>query len=344
MGALLLAACAAHVPPVAGDPPGGRAESLRTSVEAIASRHTNLGRMAAVRERARDLGLAERTRTEWIDWFSLQRNVVIEVPGADPDAGIVYVTAHHDKTDLNPFKLASLLTNGLIDELAGLTYASQGAIDNATGVAIGLELAAGAVRDPLPHTLRVLLPGAEESGLRGTRAHVSRLSEAERARVRLALNVDSVATVESADCISTNVSDPRLVGVARAAAEHVDVELGLGEIPAGASSDFAPFRAHGFWRDLGRGILFSSVAGLLPQRSWFTGPFSVPVASFSACELIGVSDLVAGTILLPLGRIHGPRDRASRVDLRRLEAQHRLLRALLERAPAAVARRVVPRP
>jgi len=328
--ALLAAGCATRVP-LAGEgaPLGERAPSLQASVEALAGSYTNLGRFAAVRARARALGLEERMRSEWIDWFSLQRNVVIEVPGERPDAGVVYVTAHYDKTDLNPLKFVSLLTNGLIDELTGLTYLGQGAIDNGTGVAVALELAASAAREPLPYTLRVLIPGAEESGLRGSRAHVARLSAAERARIRFALNVDSVATRESPDCVSTNASDPRLIAAALAAAERSGAGLARSRVPAGAMSDYAPFGAHGFWRDLGRGVAFNLVGGLLPQRSWFSRHFGVPVANFSACTLIDWSDYAAGTVLLPVGRIHGPRDRTSRVDLRRLDAHYRLLRELL---------------
>jgi hypothetical protein len=326
----LVAGCATRVPPAGEGPPlGERAPSLQASVEALARSYTNLGRFAAVRRRARALGLAERMHSEWIDWFSLQRNVVIEVPGTDGDAGVVYVVAHHDKTDLNPFKFASLLTNGLIDELTGLTYLGQGAIDNATGVAVALELAASAVREPLRYTLRVLLPGAEESGLRGTRAHVARLPAEERLRIRFALNIDSVASRESPDCVTTNVSHHGLVAAALASATRADAPLERAKVPIGATSDFAVFESHGFWVDLGRGLTFNLVAGLLPQRSWFGRDFAVPVANFSACKLIDWSDYAAGLVMLPVGRIHGPRDRASRVDLRRLDAHYRLLRDLL---------------
>jgi hypothetical protein len=328
--AALLCACAARIPPVPeGIALGPHAASLKESVESVARAYTNLGRFAVVQRRARSLGLERHTRSEWIDWFSFQRNLLIEVPGSDPHAGVIYVTAHYDKTDVNPLKFVSLLTNGLIDELTGLSYASQGAVDNGTGVAIALELAASAAREPIPHTLRVLLPGAEESGLRGTRAHVSRLSREERERVRFALNIDSVATLDGPDCVSHNVSDPALVEAAHAASRRVEGGLRPGMIPPGATSDFAVFRAHGFWRDFGRGLLFSLPAGLLPQRSWFTRRFAVPVANFSACELIDWSDWVGASALLPLGRLHGPRDRASRVDLRRLDAHYRMLRELI---------------
>jgi hypothetical protein len=332
--AALFSACATRVPlPAEGPALGPQAQSLKTSVESVARPHTNLGRLAALKRRARELGLERFMRSEWIDWFSFQRNLLIEVPGSDPDAGLIYVTAHYDKTDTNPLKFASLLTNGWIDELTGLSYASQGAVDNGTGVAVALELAASAAREPLPHTLRVLLPGAEESGLRGTRAHVSRLPPEERARVRFALNVDSVARVDSADCVSRNVSDPELVRAAHAASARVSGGLRLGDVPDWATSDFAVFRAHGFWRDFGRGLMFSLAGGLLPQRSWFTAPFAVPVANFGACELADWSDFVAGSILLPVGRLHGPRDRASRVDLRKLDLHYRVLRELLVDPP-----------
>jgi hypothetical protein len=118
---LYLCACASGVPlRERAQTEAPEALELSLSIEALAGSWTNLGRQGAVRERAAVLGLGPTMRTEWIDWFSFQRNVVIELPGRSERT--IYVVAHYDKTDVNPFKLASMLVNGLLDELAGFTF------------------------------------------------------------------------------------------------------------------------------------------------------------------------------------------------------------------------------
>lgn len=272
-------------------------------------------------------------RSEWIDWFSLQRNLVIELPGAGDE--IVYVVAHYDRTDINPLKFASLLLNDLLDPLAGLTYLSEGAVDNATGVAVALQIAAELAGRDLRRTYRVLLTGAEEGGLRGARAHVARLSAEERDRVAFAVNLDTVGMENRPNCLISSVGDPELRREAVAAAERAGYPLGQWPLPGVASGDFAPFEHTSFLTDLGRGLLFNFTGGLLPQRSWFTASWEGRVVAFSSCDLVGPDDILAGLFLLPIGRIHGPRDRAARVDLERLYEQYAIVMEFLQRLDAA---------
>jgi hypothetical protein len=306
----LLAGCAAHFAPVPEDlgphpDAPGRAESLLTSVAAVVGGGGNLGRFGAVRERARELGL----RT-------------------------IYLIAHYDKADSNPFKLVSLLLNGLLDEPFGFTFTSQGAIDNATGVAVVLETAASLFGSRPHYTYRFLLVGSEESGLRGSRAHVARLSRVEKAAIELAINVDSVGMDSRPNCVTVDASDATARAQALEVAAELGFDLGSGSLPAGVASDFAPFESTSFPTDLSRGILFNLVGGLLPQRSWFTGSSAARVVNFSACDLIDSSDLIGATVMLPIGRLHGFRDRASRIDPRRLYEQYAIVRALIERLEA----------
>jgi hypothetical protein len=333
----LLAGCAAHFAPVPEDlgphpDAPGRAESLLTSVAAVVGGGGNLGRFGAVRERARELGLDAGARVEWIDWFSLQRNLVLELPGASPRT--IYLIAHYDKADSNPFKLVSLLLNGLLDEPFGFTFTSQGAIDNATGVAVVLETAASLFGSRPHYTYRFLLVGSEESGLRGSRAFVARLSRVEKAAIELAINVDSVGMDSRSNCVTSEASDATARAQALEVAAELGFDLGSGSLPSGAASDFAPFESTSFPTDLSRGIFFNLVGGLLPQRSWFTGSSEARVVNFSACDLIDYSDLIGSTVMLPIGRLHGFRDRASRVDPRRLYEQYAIVRALIERLEA----------
>jgi len=304
------------VPRPEPDAPPASAASLAASVDALAGRWTNAGRRRAVEERAAALGLAEALHTEWIDPWSVQHNVVIELPGSGD--GLVYLVAHYDKTDVNPIKWASLLINGLLDPLVDPLTFSRGAVDNATGVALVLELAARLRTRERRLTWRALLTGSEESGLRGARAHVARLSDAEKDALVLTINVDTIGVDFSESCVTRDLSDPawtqRALGIAAASG----VSLDSADLPLGAATDVLPFQRNGFWRDFGRGLLFSLPGGLLPQRSWFTSAHEAPTLNFSACEIFDWGDWMAGTVLLPVGRIHGPRDRAERVDLARL--------------------------
>jgi hypothetical protein len=311
---------------------GVRAESLRGSVQAIVDAHFNLGRQGAVQTRAEELGLGRLTRKERIDWFSLQRNVIVEIPGESER--LVYVVAHYDKTDLNPLKFVSLMLNGALDEPVGLTFLGQGAIDNATGVAVTLELAATLRASQPQFTYRFLLTGSEESGLRGARAHVARLTAAEKDRIELAINLDTVGIDSSENCVTRGISSSEHLELALSSATDVGVALRAVPLPESAATDYAPFQATSFWRDFGRSLLFNLPGALLPQRSYFTSTSSAPVLNFSACEIIGLSDYLAGTILLPVGRLHGPRDTAKRVHIQRLYDQYAIVLRILQRLEA----------
>lgn len=327
LAALVSLCCATRMPPTAETATGServRTDSLRRSVEKIAERRTNLGRYRALELRVAELGLAERARSEWIDWFSLQRNLMIEIPGRS--GRIVYVVAHYDKVDASPLSGFSVMLNGLLDPLISPLTLSAGAEDNATGVAVVLELAAEiaekvATRESR-YTFRFLFVGSEEMGLRGSRAHVARLSREEKDAIELAVVLDSVGLAATPNCIIEKVSHPEYTAQAKALAAELGMSLASGRLPPIASSDFAPFQRTSFGLDFVRGLKFNAIGGLLPQRSWFTGSHSAPVLFFCGCELLGASDYVAALATLPVGRIHGPRDRASGVDPRRLYEQY----------------------
>lgn len=340
LSALALLACQSTLPEVprelAASEGAAPAESLRGSAQALVDAHFNLGRQAAVHERAKELGLEAFTRREWIDWFSLQRNVIVEIPGESER--LIYVVAHYDKTDANPLKYISLFLNGILDEPIGLFFFSQGAIDNATGVAVTLELAS-ALRAAKPHfTYRFLLTGSEESGLRGARAHVAKLSATEKENIELAINIDTVGIASSENCVTRGISSSEHVRLAMSAASDLGVDLDSAVLPNGAAADFVPFRRTSFWRDFGWSFAFNLPGALLPQRSYFTSSSSAPVLNFSACEILGISDYIAGTILLPVGRLHGPRDTARRIDMQRLYEQYAIVHRILERLEDAAAK------
>jgi hypothetical protein len=326
-----LAGCLGRIErPAAGDDAerAQHTESLARSVEQIARGYTNFGRLAALRRRARELELGE-LRSEWIDWFSLQQNVWLEIPGSTP--ALVYVVAHYDKVDLSPLSFASVLVNGLLDPLIAPTYLGAGAADNGTGVALALELARALRARPGRYTYRILWVGSEEAGLRGSRAHVARLSPAEKEAIALAVVIDSAGLRFSEDCVMS-VSDRAAAELALGAARSLGLKLGEGRLPRGASSDYEPFQSHSAALDVLRGLKFNLIGGLLPQRSWFSGPHRAPVLFLSACNLLSGRDpgnRLSALVPIPLAALHGPRDRLAVVSAARLHDLYAIaLRAL----------------
>ncbi len=326
---LPLAGCLHRVPPLeAAFPPEltPSAESLRETVQLLVDARVNLKRIDAAEQRARSFSLP--VTREPIDWFSMQENLVIELPGQSKR--LIYLVAHVDKTDMNPLKVLSVLLNGALDEPINFLTFSEGALDNATGVAVVLETARAVATAPRTHTLRVLLAGSEESGLRGARAHVARIPNEEWPLIDAVINVDSVGKRGEPTCLVKNESDPGLITRALAAAARAKVPLEQEDMPALAGGDHSAFAQTSFAHDLGRGLLFNGPAGLLPQRSWFTGAHGAPVIAFFSCHLIDAGDWVSGVVALPVGQLHGPRDNASVVDPARLTEAFLLVRALVE--------------
>ncbi len=313
-----LLACAHTVPPGAT----AEAQHLGETVQLVVDRPTNRGRRVAIVKRAEDLELA--VDTEWIDWFSTQQNVVIELPGSGED--IVYVVAHYDKVDSNLLSAVSRLVNGALDPLILWSFMSDGAVDNASGVSVVLELAWALSQQEHEATFRFLLAGHEEAGLRGTRAHVARLDPPEKERIALAVNVDTVGIQGVGTCVYT---DPDWTARVQAQAREQGLLWGEASLPGGATSDHVVFMKNSFGQDLKRGLIFGGPGGLLPQRSWFTSASSAPVLFISACEVLSFGDYIAACCLVPTGSLHGPRDRADKVDPDALAEVYSVLLALL---------------
>jgi aminopeptidase S len=102
---------------------------------------------------------------------SRSQNVIAELAGSDPGAGVIYVGAHHD------------------------TQAdSVGADDNGTGVAAILALAAALARQPRVRTLRFVSFGAEEQLSVGSALYVRRHREELARRGRCMVNFDTLGS------------------------------------------------------------------------------------------------------------------------------------------------------
>lgn len=304
-------------------------KDLNGSVEKIVNSGGNLKRGKAIVKRAKEFGLFERTVSENIDWLSFQKNVMIEIKGKTDS--LVYIVSHYDKTDVNPLLLPNILLNGVLDPLISWSYTSDGALDNATGVAVSLQLAKIISESNLKYTYRVLLVGAEESGLRGSRAHVARMSDNIAKKIRYMINMDVVGVKDKSNCVYTNVSNDKLSSISLEAAKELDIELGVGRMPALGCSDYASFQKTSFLTDFGRSLKFNLIGAFIPQRSYFTKKKQTEVINFSSCNLLDAGDYIGGVIFMPIGSIHGFRDTIKLVDEKKLYEQYLLTLHLIRK-------------
>jgi len=120
----------------------------------------------------------------------------------------------------------------------------ESAIDNATGVVVALALAralAPKIAD-CPCGLRLCLTSAEEWGLVGSRLWLERMDAAERARMRLNINLDSVGGAASLTALTSGF--PALDAWVRDTAAREGLTLPT-HLPLMPNSDHANFAAHG---------------------------------------------------------------------------------------------------
>lgn len=304
-------------------------KSLNSSVEKIVNAGRNSKRGNSVIERIKELGLNKYTSTEKIDWLSSQKNILITIKGETDK--IIYIVSHYDKVDTNPLVLPSVLLNGVLDPLISWSYLSHGAIDNATGVALSLQLAKHILKNDFKHNYKILLVGSEESGLRGSRSHVARLSDSTYNKIFYVINTDVIGVKGKKNCVTTNVSNSRLSSISLEIAKELKIELDKGSMPFLACSDYASFKKTDFFTDFGRSLSFNLIGALLPQRSYFTSKKETEVINFSSCELLDIGDYIGGSLLIPIGSIHGFRDNIKMVDEQKLFEQFTLTSSFIKK-------------
>jgi hypothetical protein len=79
----------------------------------------------------------------------------------------------------------------------------RGAFDNASGVALMMQLADALRAEETPYTLVFVAFGAEEAGLKGSKAYFDSMTAAQKAATVLMINFDSVATGDQVYCYSS---------------------------------------------------------------------------------------------------------------------------------------------
>jgi Peptidase family M28 len=156
------------------------------------------------------------------------QNVIADQAGtAAGTRPLVVVTAHLDTVNIT----------------GGPSAPAPGADDNGSGSAGLLELARVLALRKWRHDLRFILFGGEEQGLHGSQQHVAALPPQERGRVRAVLNMDMVATRNTALPTvlleGAGVSSGLIDELATAAATYTGLQVETSLSPF--ASDHVPF-------------------------------------------------------------------------------------------------------
>ena len=155
-------------------------------------------------------------------------NLIGDRPGTGPGPrGLVLITAHLDSINL----------------AGGPGANAPGADDNGSGSAGVLELGRLLAGEVWQHDVRLILFGGEEEGLFGSKQYVAALPAAERSRVRAVLNMDMIASKNSAVPTvlleGAAVSSGQIADLATAAATYTGLKVETSLNPF--ASDHVPF-------------------------------------------------------------------------------------------------------
>jgi hypothetical protein len=155
-------------------------------------------------------------------------NVVADLQGSKSGVRkLVIVTAHMDSFNIK----------------GGIEAPAPGADDNASGAAGVLEIARVLAENPAKHDLRLILFGGEEQGLYGSKQYVRGLSASERTRISAVINMDMVATLNTASPTvlleGAPVSSILMEELAKAAGTYTSLTVQMSQNYFG--SDHEPF-------------------------------------------------------------------------------------------------------
>lgn len=182
--------------PAYGPPTG----SISPIIPAVGVSHEDGSRLARLLDREGDVTVRITTTDE--NKMLETYNVVCDVGGAGGDEEYVLVGCHYDGHDI-----------------------SQGALDPASGAVIVMEMARifnGSASGALKRRLRLVLFGAEETGLFGSHKYVDRHEE-ELGSLRFMLNLDTAGRDGDKGIILHG--QPKLESFVEAAADEATVEI-----------------------------------------------------------------------------------------------------------------------
>jgi hypothetical protein len=230
-------------PPPPARAPAPRLQALVQSVsqDSYASYLTRLATLPTRHSLSQQFGEAARWAVDTFQGLGYQaslqpvavqgatsHNVVADRLGqARGTRDLVLVTAHLDS----------------VNQAGGAGAAAPGADDNGSGAAGVLEIGRALARHHGAHDLRLILFGGEEQNLLGSSQYVAGLPPAERARIRAVVNMDMVATRNTADPTvlleGAAVSQPLTRELADAAATYTSLTVETSLDPF--ASDHVPF-------------------------------------------------------------------------------------------------------
>lgn len=169
-------------------------------------------------------------------------NLVGRCAGTQPDGPVLVVTAHYDHLGVR----------------GGRVY--HGADDNASGVAVLLELAAICRTQPFRHTLLFAALDAEESGLQGARALLA-AAPVPRERMALNLNLDMVARGDTGELFAAGLHHtPSLRPLLAPVAERAAIRLRFGhDLPGTGTDDWTLQSDHGVFHEAGIPFVYFGV-------------------------------------------------------------------------------------
>lgn len=257
-------------------------------------------------------------KTQAIDWLGVYRNVIVEKKGKTDS--VVYIVCHYDKVDANVFWFVNLFVNGVLDIVLSNLALSQGACDNGTGVISSLGIMHWMNTQDTYYTYRFLFAGMEEYGLRGSRRHVSGLSQKEWRKCVLAINIDMVGSKKTSGItVSSEVTDPKLSMQAKSVCDRYNFQLTEVALPGGGDTDCSSFTGQSFKKDFGSSLSFNLIGALLPQRSYFAKrKAAIPVINFTEEIKISAADYISFISPVSFGGIHSFHDNRHRVSMKNL--------------------------
>ncbi|KAL8934746.1 MAG: hypothetical protein Q9211_005071, partial [Gyalolechia sp. 1 TL-2023] len=174
-------------------------------------------------------------------------NVIAQTSGGDPN-NVLVVTAHTDSVEEGP-----------------------GINDNGSGTVGILEVAIQLAQYSVNNAIRFVWVSAEEFGLLGSEFYVASLSDAEKAKIRLNLNFDMIASpnykygIYDGDGSSFGVSGaPGSAEAEKLFQDYFANDAGLKSVPDSfdGRSDYAPFQDAG----IAAGGLFTGAEGIKTEE------------------------------------------------------------------------------
>lgn len=269
-------------------------------------------------------------KTQAIDWLGVYRNVVVEKKGKTDS--IIYIVCHYDKVDANILYIPHIFVNGMFDIVLSNFFLSKGACDNGTGVISSLALMHWINQHDTHYTYRFLFAGMEEYGLRGSRRHVSGLSQKEWNKCVLAINIDMVgSTSTSGITVSSEITTPHLLSKARTISERHNFQFAEIPLPDGGDTDVTSFMGQSFRKDFGTSLSFNLFGAILPQRSYFTkSKKAIATINFTEEIKITAADYLSMISPISFSHIHSFRDKRKRVSMKNLVEHSEFFRHYIE--------------